>query len=98
MTMHRSSSARQAILGPGGEILGWKKIQLQPAKIRNVDFGIWNDMVQAWEYGPTTLSLVADALHRQVCEGAPMVYAGDFCPRPLNAAERKYIRVHLFAD
>ena len=94
----RASSARQAILGPGGKILGWKKIQLQPAKIRNVDFGIWNDMVQAWEYGPTTLSLVADALYHQVYEGAPMVYAGDFCPRPLNAAERKYIRVHLFAD
>ena len=76
----RASSARQAILGPGGKILGWKKIQLhQPAKIRNnVDFGIWNDEVQAWEYGPTTLSLVADALHRLVCEGAAMVYAGDF--------------------
>ena len=94
----RASSARQAILGPGGKILGWKKIQLQPAKIRNVDFGIWNDMVQAWEYGPTTLSLVADALHRQVYEGAPMVYAGDFCPRPLNAAERKYIRGQMDAD
>ena len=28
----RTSSARQAILGPGGKILGWKKIQHQPAK------------------------------------------------------------------
>jgi len=98
MRSRSSSAARQAILGPGGKILGWKKIQPQPAKIRNVDFGIWNDEVQVWEYGPTTLSLVADALHRQVCEGAPMVYAGDFCPRPLNAAERKYIREQTNTD
>ena len=98
MRSRSSSAARQAILGPGGKILGWKKIQPQPAKIRNIDFGIWNDEVQVWEYGPTTLSLVADALHRQVCEGAPMVYAGDFCPRPLNAAERKYIRGQMDAD
>ena len=63
-----------------------------------MDFGIWDDSVQAWQYGPTTLSLVADALYRQVYEGAPMVYAGDFCPRPINAAERKYIRGQMDAD
>lgn len=60
-------------------------------------FGAWDDQVQSWEHDdPVTLERAAQAAYHnpdlEVC-----FRAGDYCPKPLNAAERRELRA-MMAD
>ncbi|MCR4333016.1 MAG: hypothetical protein NUV34_10025 [Sulfuricaulis sp.] len=55
-------------------------------------YGIWHDLVQAWQFGPATLEACAAELASQRTEGDIMFWRGEFYPAPLNAAERAAVR------
>ena len=54
-------------------------------------YGVWDDQVQKWQFGPATL----DDCGLSGEQGDILFWRGEYHPAPLNAAERAYLRANL---
>lgn len=72
----------------------WSMRPPEPSKKEpqvNGQYGLWNDLTQAWDFGPARIEQVAAELYAQRYPDSclPMRYVGDYNPRPLSVVERR---------